>query len=261
MNENEFIDVPGIRELYSSRTDKNPGHAGWYVQQFIKMEFSRHTQDEYYLIWDSDTIPLKPVKFFDDTMKPFFDMKTEYHVPYFTTINRLFPDVHKVAKGSFISEHMLIKSAYMRELLDEIGSDFQAAIINAIDVKDLSSSGFSEFETYGSYVTVRHPDSYTMREWHSLRCGKRFYADSSLIDEENRLWLSTKYDAISLEKWHRMSWCSPLVKAKVFHKLFSPVVLESIPAPLQALRKAIRGLIPDKYVPFIKRIIGTKKGA
>ena len=66
MNENEFVDVPRIRELYSSRTDKNTGRAGWYVQQYIKMQFARFTKDEYYLIWDSDTIPLKPVELFDE---------------------------------------------------------------------------------------------------------------------------------------------------------------------------------------------------
>lgn len=37
---------------------------GWYYQQFLKMEFarSRYAKD-YYLIWDSDTIPLNPVSF------------------------------------------------------------------------------------------------------------------------------------------------------------------------------------------------------
>ena len=267
INENEFVDVPRIRELYSLRA-LQPRRAGWYVQQFIKMQFAKFVKDDYYLIWDSDTIPLKPVELFDEHFRPFFDMKTEYHESYFDTLSKILPGIHKVTESSFISEHMLIKKEYMCELIDEIeanknleGTNFQERIINAIAAENLPRTGFSEFETYGSYVTVRHPDSYAMREWHSLRCGKRFYTDSSLIDEENRLWLSTNYDAISLEKWHRMSWCSPLVKAKVFHKLFSPVVLESIPLPLQALRKAIRGLIPDKYVPFIKRIIATKKGA
>ena len=78
INENEFSDVQRIRELYNSRTNKNLGRAGWYVQQFIKMQFARYTQDEYYLIWDSDTIPVRQINMFDDKLRPVFDMRTEY---------------------------------------------------------------------------------------------------------------------------------------------------------------------------------------
>ena len=232
------------------------------------MQFARFTNDDYYLIWDSDTIPLKPVKLFDDNNRPFFDMKTEYHVPYFETINRIFPDIRKTAKGSFISEHMIIKAEYMRELIDETasssdleGANFQEKIINAIDAKDLAGSGFSEFETYGSYVMVRHPKAYSLREWHSLRSGRRFYSDLSAIDEENRRWLSQKYDALSLEKWHKYVCFSRLIRLRVFHKLFSPEVLEKIPSPFASARRKLRMLIPDKYVPVIKRLLGMKKGA
>ena len=268
MNENEFVDVQRIRELYSSRTDKKPNRAGWYIQQFIKMQFARFTNDDYYLIWDSDTIPLKHVQLFDESSRPFFDMKTEYHVPYFETINRIFPDIRKTAKGSFISEHMLIKAEYMRELINETesraelkGADFQEKIINAINVNDLAYSGFSEFETYGSYVVARHPNAYSLREWHSLRCGRRFYSDLSVIDEENRRWLSQKYDALSLEKWNKPSCLLRIVRLRMFHRLFSPDVLEKIPSPFISARRKLRKLIPDKYVPVIKRLLGIKKEA
>ena len=234
MNENEFVDVQGIRQLYSSRTDKNPGRAGWYVQQFIKMQFASFTNDEYYLIWDSDTIPLKPVNMFTDDGRPFFDMKTEYHAPYFDTAERLLHGIHKISPKSFISEHMLIKSEYMREMLDEIeannaldGSNFQQKVINAVNVKDLSGSGFSEFETYGSYVSVRHTGSYVLRDWHSLRNGRCFYSDPSDIDERNIKWLSSKYDAVSLEKWHSPSKLAKVVRSRLFQRIFSPDILES----------------------------------
>ena len=61
MNENEFVDVQKIRALYVSRTGENPSHAGWYIQQFIKLNYSRFTNDDYYLIWDSDTVPVRDI--------------------------------------------------------------------------------------------------------------------------------------------------------------------------------------------------------
>ncbi len=266
MNENEFVDVQRIRELYSSRTDKSPNYAGWYVQQFIKMQFANFTSDEYYLIWDSDTIPLGSVNMFNENDKPFFDMKTEYHAPYFETINKLFPDIHKTSDRSFISEHMIIKSEYMRELISEIeanksieGKNFQEKIINAIQINDLAGSGFSEFETFGSYVTVRHAESYVLRTWHSLRCGRRFYDKASRIDESNRIWLAGKYNAISLEKRHRPSFFSYLIRSRLFHSMFSPKLLERMPRPLlEIVITKVRKMLPDKYVPFVKRILHMK---
>ena len=235
VNENEFCDVKRIRELYSLRTSANLGHFGWYVQQFIKMEFSRFTHDNYYLIWDSDTIPLKFVNMFADDGKPYFDMKTEYYPAYFDTINRILPGITKAVNKSFISEHMIIRSEYMREMILEIealscleGDNFQEKIINAIDADDLSKSGFSEFETYGNYILARHEGSYILRDWHSLRQGGRFYSDVSQIDDQTSCWLSSKYDAISLEKWHNPSIFAKIVCSRFFQKIFPPEILDSV---------------------------------
>ncbi len=61
INENEFVDVQKIKALYASRTGKEDSHVGWYVQQFIKLNYSRFTNDDYYLIWDSDTVPVRDI--------------------------------------------------------------------------------------------------------------------------------------------------------------------------------------------------------
>ena len=47
------------------------------------------------LIWDADTIPIKEVKMFGNDGKPIFDVKTEYHKPYFITLKRIFPKLGK----------------------------------------------------------------------------------------------------------------------------------------------------------------------
>lgn len=87
---------------------------------------------------------MKPAILFDSNGKPYFDMKTEYHPPYFETISRILPGITKAINKSFISEHMVIRREYMLEMIHEIesssgleGSDFQERIINAIDAKEL----------------------------------------------------------------------------------------------------------------------------
>ena len=267
INENEFVDVARIREIYLSRVNKNINHSGWYVQQFIKMQFSRFTKDEYYLIWDSDTIPLKQVKMFDEDSRPFFDMKTEFHEPYFDTIAKLFPDVNKVINKSFISEHMIINSNFMRVLIDEIesnsaldGENFQEKIINAINLKDLTSSGFSEFETYGNYVMTRYPESYILRDWHSLRSHIKFYRNISELTDRQIKWLTSYYDALSIEKGQKLNFLAPLIQSKLFQEKFTAQSLENaedLPVMkfLLWLRMLPHRLVPEKIKSIIKRII------
>ena len=231
VNENEFVDAGRIREMYSLRAEGT--RAGWYIQQFVKMQFSRFTNDEYYLVWDSDTIPLKPVDMFADDGRPFFDMKDEMTPAYFRTLGKILPDIHKTVNESFISEHMIIRTEYMREMLAEIeanhaldGRNFQEKIITAIDTGDLAGAGFSEFETYGNYVVLRHPESYTFRTWRSLRDSKKFYGNASELDERNASWLAKRYDAISIEKFQRPTRWAKVIQSPLFQKIFSPRVIE-----------------------------------
>lgn len=230
INENHYSDFNRIKELICQRTGKISGRTGWYVQQFIKMAYSISCEQEYYLIWDSDTIPVKPVAMFLGN-KPYFDCKTEYHRPYFDTLKKLFPGLDKNNNMSFISEHMLVKTEYMKALIHDIemnedipGENFQEKIIYSIAPEEISGSGFSEFETYGTYVTAKYPDQYVMREWHSMRDGGCFF-DETLSDEDVN-WLRRYYDAVSLEKWSERSIFAKVVQTHLYKRLFSPKSLE-----------------------------------
>ena len=235
VNENELADIQRIREIYSRRTRKHPKRFSWYIQQFIKMNFSRYIHDDYYLIWDSDTIPVKRTEFFDEDMRPYFDMKTEYHEAYFETMSRILPGVAKAVNRSFISEHMLVRTEYMREMLSEIesndklmGTGFQEKILSAVDDKNLPYSGFSEYETFGSYVMSRHKDSYILRDWRSLRDGGRIYADVSQIDRQTCEWLAESYDAVTLESYHRPKLYAFICRSEKFRKFFAASVFEKL---------------------------------
>ena len=177
----------------------------WYEQQFIKMFFSKICKKDYYLIWDSDTIPITNIKLFQNN-KPFFDMKTEHHKPYFDTMKRLFPFEIKFSNRSYISEHIMVKTEYMKKLITDIennsklpGKLFWEKILMAIDVNDIHHSGFSEFETYGSYVDTKYPNNYHHRVWKSIRNAKLFLGNPENLNENDILWLSKDYHALSFE--------------------------------------------------------------
>jgi hypothetical protein len=183
------------------------GVTGWYYQQFLKMQYAFVCEDEYYMVWDGDTVPCKKVNMFsEETGQPYLDLKHEYHLEYFDTMAKLLPGFRKVIERSFISEHMLFKCDIMKRLIADIeknenipGEKFWEKIINAIAPEVIYNSAFSEFETYGTYVALKYPDVYKLREWHSFRLGGSFYGIDTITDGDFK-WLSVDFDAISFEK-------------------------------------------------------------
>src|SRR5574344_407599 len=126
LDENRLIQgmsLETIKKILKKRSGSYK-RAGWYFQQFLKMAYAMVCKDEYYLIWDADTIPIAHIDFFEDTGKPYLDYRdyVKYDECFFETQNILFPNLYlkKVTKDSFICEHLLVNTRIMRELLDEL---------------------------------------------------------------------------------------------------------------------------------------------
>ncbi len=185
------------------------GITGWYYQQFLKMQYSKQSTERYYMVWDGDTIPCNPVSMFQEkTGKPYFDVKEEFHQEYFDTMGVLIPGLKKVISHSFISEHMIIDTTIMKELVAEIekndklqGEAFWEKILYAIPTEKIQDSAFSEFETYGTFTAIRHMSAYALREWHSFRLAGEFF-DPDTICERDFEWLGRDFGAVSFEKGH-----------------------------------------------------------
>lgn len=212
INENDILPFDKVHETMKDALQVKElprGITGWYYQQFLKMQYSAFCEEEYYMVWDGDTIPCRTIQMFrQQDNVPYLDMKSEYHEEYFQTLGALFPGMGKCIKKSFIAEHMLICRDIMKELIGEImqnpslqGNTFYERIIRCIDREKLTENSFSEFETYGTYVCYRHPDVYRLRSWHSLRYGGCFF-DPDTISDSDFEWLGRDFDAISFEKGH-----------------------------------------------------------
>ena len=168
----KLIDVANTIKEYGGKAER----AGWYYQQFLKMNISRHPLiSKYYLIWDSDTVMLKKIYFFDKSNKLIINKSKEFHKPYFQTIRNF--GLLKTNNFSFISEHMLVSSSIMNNLISLIENEnsknhsWVKTIISSINKDHLNEtgSGFSEFETYGTYLYKYHPDSFVTNKLKSCR--------------------------------------------------------------------------------------------
>ncbi|MCR4643227.1 MAG: DUF6492 family protein [Lachnospiraceae bacterium] len=215
LNENDLLPFDRVHETVNAHMsellqgDPVPrAGVGWYYQQFLKFCLAGQCMDAYYLVWDGDTIPCRPLKMFSENGSPYFDNKNEYHEEYFRTMEKLLPGLKKLVRSSFISEHMLFHSESVKKLIRAIesnsalpGDRFWEKIIHAIDPARLHLSAFSEFETYGSFMALNDPMRYRIREWHSFRLGGEFF-DPDTICERDYEWLGKDFDAISFEKHH-----------------------------------------------------------
>ena len=211
LNENELLPYDDLMNAIQNRITtagfkmQENSRPGWYYQQFLKMAYHSVCDCDYYMSWDSDTIPLHPIEMFSENGKPFFDVKAEYNPGYFKTIRNMF-GFEKVLQESFISEHMLFKKEYMKELIAEImalpvpGDSFFEKIFYSIDLDNLKH-GFAEFETYGTWVTKRHSDAYEIRSWSSLRMGSDFFRSDEMSDADIH-WLAQSFDAITFESYN-----------------------------------------------------------
>lgn len=181
VDENDILEgltIQRIKEFFSKLGRTKMG-AGWYFQQFLKMAFamSDYCDLDYYLSWDSDTVPLREIDFFDKVGKPYFTMKTEHHAPYFVIIERLLGIVNTNSR-SYIAENMMFNKLLMTGLINRInnnkqleGGTWYEKIIYALEPESVSPMGFSEFETYGTYCFNFYPGFYNERTLPSFREG------------------------------------------------------------------------------------------
>lgn len=236
IEENSLLSYTKVKESYEKRfreltgnelTGKLLSRAGWYYQQFLKLEFYKICTDEYYLVWDADTIPLRNIELFNEQGMPYLDVKTEYNPPYFDTIYNLL-GIKKAIEPSFISEHMLFKKTYVEEMLTEInesslnGTCYYDKIFSAIEYPSLSA--FSEFETYGTWICARHSNSYRIRNWSSIR-NTGYFTGKDNLTEDDLKWLATGFDAATFEKNHNTS--------EGLEQLFrEPIYREKLPADI-----------------------------
>lgn len=184
----------------------NGNRAGWYFQQFLKLGYAFRCREEYYIVWDADTIPLQRIRHMIDG-HPVFTKKEEMEPAYFETLEHLFGgDVTRFGNFSFICENMIFHVEIVKEMLERImeqpglsGNSFWERILSAVSDESLPQSGFSEFETYGNYVMRYHPGLYHLRTLQGLRKGAEYFGMSPT--ETQLRWAARSYDTIAFERW------------------------------------------------------------
>lgn len=247
----EFLDedkvLPGLSfEIVKNIIEKNGcdvSRTGWYFQQFLKYAYSFVSETCYYLSWDSDTIPLNKLDYFNNNT-PCFIIKKEYHKAYFDTIDVLFKgSVRRVdSQISFIAENMMFNKYIVQEIISVIesndridGERYFEKILNAVRKKDFFV-GFSEFETYGNYVMTKHPSLYGCLKRRTLRYGTIFLGSNPSVEQIE--WAKQDFDIITFEG--NRGYFANITNCEFIRKLFTLKILVRLVMPARSIKRRIQ---------------------
>ncbi len=181
--EDVLPDWPLLR--VKSMLPKQPGRAGWYLQQFLKLGFGQYAHVPRYVIWDADTVMLRrPV--LEKDGKVVMNTAKEYHQPYFDTFRRLL-GVAPVLQRSMISQYMQIDSAVCLQMQQEIcargqGTDWIEVLLRGLPGTSISE--FSEYETYANYLAHINPTGIELKTSKWFRYGSEIFPDQGAISLE-----------------------------------------------------------------------------
>lgn len=142
---------------------------GWIYQQLLKLYAMYVIPDisSNVLVIDADTIFLKPTSFIDEQGNGFFNVGTEYHIPYFVHARKVIPWFERIyPEHSGISHHMLFQKAILDDFMNTLRTIHHIepwqALCSFIAHDELFGSSLSEFELYFNF-TLAKTDQITIR--------------------------------------------------------------------------------------------------
>jgi hypothetical protein len=168
IDEKELISTDEVNMMKEIPVAHFPSRFGWYYQQFLKMQFSKSSYcGGDYLIWDADTILLKPIKLSNNGKYIFTRGKEKLNRQYHLTYEKILGYKPKL-KISMISQHLFVNKNTMVSLIDDItkkeNKPFFISILNNCNGE--SKSLFSEYETYVNYAIEKEvPHILQNRTW------------------------------------------------------------------------------------------------
>lgn len=219
---NESIIMPGwCVDRVGRKLGVYSWRAGWYYQQFLKLNFANFLECESYVIWDADTVMLQEFDFVLDGRVQ-MNSSVRFNKPYFDTYKRLFNQSPPVEK-SLISQFMFIDTAILSEMQGAIRKNFSASdwVDAVLDQLPLSSpSEFSEYEVYGNYMASHYPDKFKMTRINWFLYGSEILPEVRGVDLETLESTFEGFSCVAFERHHRKGLLKKMYAYCVYYLKF-----------------------------------------
>lgn len=190
----------------------------WYFQQFLKMAYAFICKEEFYLVWDSDSLLIRELLI--DLQNPFLNAlphSIDSNHPYINTMHELL-NITRKCKYQFMCEFMLFKKSIMLDLISKLGGkEFYIPILNKA-ISNPNKYSFSEFETYARFSLSTN--IYELKYYPVYRCGGRFFDSIPRLDNELIKKFSKTYYTIQFNHWDRKVKFAKILENKILMSIF-----------------------------------------
>jgi hypothetical protein len=200
----------------ASAASGNRLNYGWYLQQFIKIEYILTLPKEtFVLIWDADTLPLVTLNL-PSNIVAYYGKTKEFHPPYWSMNGLLLGTAYSTAPDfSFISQFFGVKASVVLSLVEHIQQytdflDWKDAVISFIPTVQ-SGHRFSEYELIGAYIYKHHSTDSESSLLNLLRNPSPYFDGSSLFNVV--VPSDSGYDIVAFERRFLPSWTPVLDKS------------------------------------------------
>eukprot|EP00818_Percolomonas_sp_WS_P007479 CAMPEP_0117442938 /NCGR_PEP_ID=MMETSP0759-20121206/4421_1 /TAXON_ID=63605 /ORGANISM="Percolomonas cosmopolitus, Strain WS" /LENGTH=673 /DNA_ID=CAMNT_0005234865 /DNA_START=162 /DNA_END=2183 /DNA_ORIENTATION=+ len=181
--------------------------AGWYLLQIMNLYASNLVGlSEHYIVWDADGVPVISMNLFDKSDKKVVFYAGDEHdkwtsIGYHRSYTQLTgnpaidpPDEKESAeyvplgRPTWVAHFMVFKKEFVQELLAAIEEHtgcekdkwmFEVVkVINAHEERALQRVGFGEYDAYGSFVKLKHPEYFKIDLDSHKTCARLRHAPS-----------------------------------------------------------------------------------
>jgi hypothetical protein len=196
--------VGNAKERISQKLDAaNQHRVGWYLQQFVKISAILARKDgDVVLIWDADTVPLKPLEFIDANGQLAYYRGEEFRKSYFDFLERAL-GLKRTQTFSFIAQSLVLRVVWARELFQALEKNAQLpwmdAILSYVDPSE--PAGFAEFETLGAWIWHHHRNEIVISDRPWYRNGFSLVGNPLTLSPSVWRGLAKHYDFVSFEIW------------------------------------------------------------
>jgi hypothetical protein len=136
---------------------------GWRVQQILKFCLAMQSASSATLVIDADTVLLHRKVWLANGGIQLLQFSEEYHQPYRNLLRSHF-GIQPSLPVSFVTHHQLMQSEIVKEIFPAEGAlvDWYLASLEP------GGGKMSEYETYGHYLTTKHPNRVAYGNWANL---------------------------------------------------------------------------------------------
>lgn len=172
----------------------------WIYQMCLKM-FQNVTENDNFLVIESDCLILKKINFFESDKTIFYLTRDQNHPPYFK-FNNLF-GFGREYNFSFISEFIMYDKKIIQDILYKSNcktpNDFMEIIYNSVS-EDCYPA---DYEFYGNFCIKYYPDKFITKHLNFNFFGREsivapFWSDNEIL---NLISMNQDKDTISFHTW------------------------------------------------------------